>query len=33
MLTTFPLALGIEEIFAPCVPNESVSEASSRSVL
>jgi vesicular inhibitory amino acid transporter len=26
MLTTFPLALGIEEIFAPCVPNESVSE-------
>ena len=25
-LTAFPLALGIEEIFAPCVPNESVSE-------
>jgi hypothetical protein len=26
MLTAFPLALGIEEIFAPCVPNESVLE-------
>jgi hypothetical protein len=25
-LTAFPLPLGIEEIFAPCVPNESVSE-------
>lgn len=25
-LTAFPLALGIEEIFAPCLPNETVSE-------
>jgi hypothetical protein len=30
MLTTFPLALVIEEIFAPCVPNESVSEVVSQ---